>query len=123
MGIDLFDCVVPTRHGRNGSVFTRDGLINIRNAAYTEDFRPFETDCRCTACTGFTRAYARHLVLANEMVGARLCTPHNLSFYLDLLAKSRHAIEMGTFESFRRDFLKRFPRSPETPPKAKTETP
>ena len=123
-GIDLFDCVVPTRHGRNGSVFTRDGLINIRNATFAEDFRPFDENCPCTACTGFTRAYARHLILAGEMVGARLCTLHNLSFYLDLLAGSRRAIESGTFESFRRDFLDRFPRSPETPSASrKTETP
>ncbi len=123
-GIDLFDCVVPTRHGRNGSVFTRDGLINIRNASYAEDFRPFEADCPCAACAGFTRAYARHLVLANEMVGARLCTLHNLRFYLDLLAESRRAIEGGTFESFRHGFLERFPRSPETPsPKKNREPP
>ncbi len=113
VGIDLFDCVVPTRHGRTGSVFTRDGLLNIRNAAYTEDFSPLDPDCACPACARFTRAYVRHLVLAKEMVGVRLCTHHNLHFYLDLFARARHAIEAGRFGAFRKEFLERFPPSPE----------
>jgi queuine tRNA-ribosyltransferase len=112
-GIDLFDCVVPTRHGRNGSVFTRDGLINIRNAAFAEDFSPLDPGCVCPACTGFTRAYVRHTVLAREMVGVRLCTIHNLHFYFDLFARSRKAIDEGRFDAFRNEFLTRFPRSPE----------
>jgi queuine tRNA-ribosyltransferase len=121
VGIDLFDCVVPTRHGRTGSVFTRDGLLNIRNAAHTEDFSPLDPDCPCPACARFTRAYVRHLVLAKEMVGVRLCTLHNLHFYLDLLARARRAIEAGRFGVFRKEFLERFPRSPDggSPPDGK----
>jgi queuine tRNA-ribosyltransferase len=110
-GIDLLDCVVPTRHGRNGSVFTRDGLINIRNAAYTEDLRPLEPGCTCAACDRFTRAYVRHLVKAHEMTGARLCTIHNLHFYLQLLARAREAIEAGRFAAFRDAFLACYGRS------------
>ena len=120
-GIDLFDCVVPTRHGRNGSVFTREGLINIRNAAHAEDFRPFEPDCPCPACAGFTRAYVRHLVLAKEITGVRLCTIHNLHFYLSLLAGAREAIAAGRFGPFRDAFLARFGRAPAADPGAGTE--
>ena len=97
---------------RRGSVFTRDGLINIRNAAYAEDLEPLDPGCGCTACAGFTRAYARHLILAGEMVGARLCSIHNLHFYLEMLSGARRAIEAGTFAAFHRKFLERFPRSP-----------
>jgi len=122
-GIDLFDCVVPTRHGRNGSVFTRDGLVNIRNAAHSEDFTPLDPECACTACGRFTRAYVRHLVLAKEMVGARLCTIHNLFFYLDLMAAARQAIASGRFDDFRREFLARYPASPEHPGRPEEDTP
>ncbi|MDP3938563.1 MAG: tRNA guanosine(34) transglycosylase Tgt [Deltaproteobacteria bacterium] len=122
-GIDMFDCVVPTRHGRNGSVFTRDGLINIRNAAHTEDFTPLDPECACSACAQFTRAYVRHLVLSKEMVGARLCTIHNLHFFLDLMAGARRSIESGHFGDYRRDFLTRYPLSPEIPGEREEESP
>ena len=112
-GIDLFDCVVPTRHGRNGSVFTRDGLINVRNTAYAEDLTPLEGGCTCPACARFTRAYVRHLVKAHEMSGVRLCTIHNLHFYFRLLAQAREAITAGCFGAFRDAFLARYGRSPE----------
>lgn len=110
-GVDLFDCVVPTRHGRNGSVFTGEGLINIRNAAHAEDFRPLDPGCPCLACGPFTRAYVRHLVLAREITGVRLCTIHNLHFYLSLMAGAREAIASGRFGPFRDAFLDRFGRS------------
>ncbi len=122
-GIDMFDCVVPTRHGRNGSVFTQDGLINIRNAAHTEDFTPLDPECACSACAQFTRAYVRHLILSKEMVGARLCTIHNLHFFLDLMAGARRSIESGRFDAYRRDFLARYPPSPEIPGEREEESP
>ena len=110
-GIDLFDCVVPTRHGRNGSVFTADGLINIRNATHADEFSSLDPGCCCPACAAFTRAYVRHLVLAREITGVRLCTIHNLHFYLSLLAGAREAIAAGGFGAFRDAFLDRFGRS------------
>ena len=115
-GIDLFDCVVPTRHGRNGSVFTRDGLINIRNAAFAEDFGPLDPGCSCPACAGFSRAYVRHLVLAREITGVRLCTIHNLHLYLALMSGAREAIVDGSFGAFRDAFLDRFGREPRDGP-------
>jgi queuine tRNA-ribosyltransferase len=124
LGIDLFDCVVPTRHGRNGSVFARDGLFNIRNAAFTEDFGPLDAGCACPACARFTRAYVRHLVLAREMNGPRLCTLHNLHFFLELLRGAREAIAAGGFAAYRSAFLERYGRTPDdTPPPDPAEVP
>ncbi len=122
-GIDLFDCVVPTRHGRNGSVFTAAGLVNIRNAAHAEDFGPLDPGCPCPACAGFTRAYVRHLVLAREITGVRLCTLHNLHFYLSLMAGAREAIARGRFGPFRDAFLDRFGRASLDAPAAGTQEP
>jgi len=99
-GMDMFDCVVPTRNARNGQLFTRDGPIQIRHAAHTTDTRPVDPECDCIACTRFSRAYLRHLYLQNEILGARLNTLHNLHFYAKLLEEIRQAIESGAFAAW-----------------------
>jgi len=103
-GVDLFDCVLPTRNGRNGQLFTGEGRINIKNARYAEDDRPPDPSCDCYTCRTCSRAYLRHLFLAGEINAATLNTLHNLKFYLDTLRRIREAIEFGRFESFRLDF-------------------
>jgi queuine tRNA-ribosyltransferase len=112
-GIDLFDCVLPTRNGRNGQLFTREGRINIKNACYAEDDRPPDPECRCYTCQTCSRAYLRHLFLAGEMTGKTLNTLHNLNFYLDTLGRIREAIEFGQFENFRRAFCRPVTEEPE----------
>ena len=97
-GIDLFDCVLPTRNARNGWLFTRFGDVKIRNARWRDDARPLDETCRCYACRHFTRAYLHHLQKANEILGARLNTYHNLHYYQDLMRELRAAIEAGTLE-------------------------
>ncbi len=97
MGYDLFDCVLPTRNGRNGTLFTRQGKVMIRNAAHARDARPVEDGCPCYTCTRFSRGALRHLVLSGEMLGARLATLHNLHFYLRLMREIRAALAEGTF--------------------------
>ncbi len=104
-GIDMFDCVLPTRVARNGTAFTAAGTINLKNACFTLDEGPIEQGCGCHACANFSRAYLRHLVKAEEILGLRLITLHNLHFYLGLMAKMRAALETGTFEEFRRNFV------------------
>jgi len=99
-GIDLFDCVIPTRHARNGHLFTRAGVINIRNAAHARDLGPVDPDCGCYTCRNFTRSYLRHLDRCNEILGCHLNTLHNLHFYLELMRSIRAAIAAGTFEAF-----------------------
>ena len=94
-GVDLFDCVLPTRNARNGWLFTRFGDVKIRNAKYRDDARPLDPDCGCYACRHFTRAYLHHLQRANEILGARLNTIHNLSYYLELMRGLREAIAAG----------------------------
>ena len=103
-GIDLFDCVLPTRNARNGQLFTRRGPISIKAAAYAEDDRPVEAGCGCYTCSRFSRAYLRHLHVAKEMTGAVLNTVHNLHFYLDTMRRIRDAIQSGGFERFRQAF-------------------
>jgi queuine tRNA-ribosyltransferase len=103
-GIDMFDCVMPTRHARNGYLFTRHGTLRIRNARHRDDTGPLDPDCACYTCRNYSRAYLRHLERCNEILGARLNTIHNLHYYLDLMAQMRAAIEAGEFEAWRRGF-------------------
>ncbi|MBE1528891.1 queuine tRNA-ribosyltransferase [Sphingopyxis sp. OAS728] len=109
-GVDMFDCVLPTRSGRNGQAFTRGGPLNIRNAKFAEDQAPLDADCHCPVCTTWSRAYLHHLVRSNEMLGAMLMTQHNLHFYQDLMQGMRDAISAGTFAAFQRDFEARYKR-------------
>ena len=105
LGIDLFDCVLPTRNGRHGFLFTRRGVLHVRNARYREDTSPPDPGCDCPACTRHSRAYIRHLLHGGEALGARLASLHNLRFYLRLLEDARAAIRAGAFEAFRRERL------------------
>jgi queuine tRNA-ribosyltransferase len=114
-GIDLFDCVLPTRNARNGQLFTREGRVNIGNLRYAEDDRPVDPECTCYTCRTASRAYLRHLFLVGEMNAATLNTLHNLHFYLDTLAMIREAIVFGQFENFRLAFHQRLSRSPDSP--------
>jgi queuine tRNA-ribosyltransferase len=109
-GIDMFDCVLPTRNARNGQLFTSEGRINIKNARYAEDDRPPDPACGCYTCRTASRAYLRHLYMANEMNSATLNTLHNLYFYLDTMRRIRDAIAFGRFESFRLAFHQSFSR-------------
>lgn len=112
-GIDMFDCVLPTRMARTGSALVWGGRLNLRNAQYATDARPLDEECRCAVCGRFTRAYIRHLVTQSEILGLRLLSLHNLWFVLDLTARARAAIDRGTFASFRDDALSRLAREPE----------
>ncbi|HEY3899330.1 MAG TPA: tRNA guanosine(34) transglycosylase Tgt [Chthoniobacter sp.] len=104
-GIDMFDCVLPTRLARNGTAFTAQGTLNLKNAPYIYDQGPIEEGCSCPACRQFTRGYLRHLIKAEEILGLRLISQHNLHFYLHLMTRVREAIEAGTFAAFRRQFV------------------
>jgi len=104
-GVDMFDCVLPTRTARTGSALTREGRLNLRNARFARDERPLEEGCPCPACTRFSRAYVRHLVNQQEMLGLRLLSLHNLRFLLDLVAAARRAIERGEFLSWKEEAL------------------
>jgi queuine tRNA-ribosyltransferase len=106
-GIDTFDCVLPTRTARTGSALTREGRINLRNARFARDERPLEDGCPCPACSRFTRAYIRHLVNQQEILGLRLLSLHNLRFLLDLVAAARQAIERGEFLTWKAEALER----------------
>ena len=105
-GIDMFDCVIPTRNARNGQLFTSEGRINIKNAQYAEDDRPLDPSCGCYTCRHHSRAYLRHLHMAGEITSSALNTLHNLSFYLDTMRRIRDAIAFRTFEKFRQEFLR-----------------
>jgi queuine tRNA-ribosyltransferase len=110
-GVDMFDCVLPTRSGRNGQAFTHDGPLNLRNAVHSEDLRPLDEDCRCPVCHGpdsVSRAYLHHLVKAGEMLGAMLMTQHNIWFYQQLMAALREAIAAGTLAQFAAAFMARY---------------
>jgi len=109
-GVDMFDCVLPTRSGRNGQAFTWSGPVNIRNAKHAEDQAPLDEACGCPVCTTWTRAYLHHLVRAGEMLGAMLMTQHNLHFYQDLMQGMRDAITEGRFAAFQSDFESRYQR-------------
>ncbi|MDT7808314.1 MAG: queuine tRNA-ribosyltransferase [Acidobacteriota bacterium] len=104
-GVDMFDCVIPTRNGRNGQAFTSRGRLNIKNARWTTDTRPLDEACRCAVCRRHTRAYLRHLYMTGEMLAAVLVSHHNLAFFLDTMRRVRQAIRSGEFTRFRREFL------------------
>jgi queuine tRNA-ribosyltransferase len=107
-GIDMFDCVLPTRIARNGSVFTRRGKLVVRNAEYARDFSPLDPDCDCYTCRNYTRAYVRHLIKAGEVLGIRLTTIHNLRFVLNLMEEIKEAVRNGNILEFRNKFLKTY---------------
>jgi queuine tRNA-ribosyltransferase len=104
-GVDLFDCVLPTRLARNGTAFTAGGTLNLKNAEFALQKAPIEEDCTCPACREFSRGYLRHLIKAEEILGLRLLTLHNLHFYLDLMTRARQAVEAESFDAFRREFV------------------
>jgi queuine tRNA-ribosyltransferase len=106
-GIDMFDCVMPTRNARNGQLFTSRGRVSIRNARYRDDPRPPDPDCRCPTCRSASRAYLRHLHLAREMSAATLLTIHNLFYYLDMMGAMRQSILLGRFDGWRGETLRR----------------
>ena len=114
-GIDMFDCVMPTRNARNGQLFTSAGLLNVKNARYAEDDGPADPDCGCYTCRTFSRAYLRHLFVSGEIIANSLNTLHNLYFYLDTMRRIRDAIAFGTFEKFRQDIGRTFSRRALTP--------
>ncbi|OQA46839.1 MAG: Queuine tRNA-ribosyltransferase [Firmicutes bacterium ADurb.Bin300] len=99
-GIDLFDCVMPSRNARHGHLFTKRGIININNVKYEKDDYPIDTGCGCSTCQRHSKAYIRHLLKSGEMLGMRLCVTHNLYFYNMLTADIRDSLDNGTFEQF-----------------------
>ena len=112
-GIDMFDCVLPTRNARTGTAMTATGKMNLRNARYARDPRPLEEGCGCPACTRFSRAFIRHLVNQEELLGLRLLSLHNLSFIHRLTADARDAIRRGVFDEFRTEALSRLAGGPQ----------
>lgn len=104
-GVDMFDCVIPTRNGRTGSAFTSRGKLNIRNARFITDSQPIDLDCRCSVCRRYSLGYLRHLYQANEMNASILISHHNVAFFMDTMRQAREAIKLGTFQTFRTDFL------------------
>jgi queuine tRNA-ribosyltransferase len=113
-GVDMFDCVLPTRNARNGTLFTGTGRINIKGAAHARDERPLDPDCACYTCRHFSRAYLRHLYVADEILGLRLNTIHNLHYYAELMRQARQAIEAGTFAAWKATSLARMLPDPST---------
>ncbi len=107
-GVDLFDCVAPTRMGRNGAVFTRDGRLNIKRAEFRTDRRPLDPECECAACSRFTRAYIRHLYQADEILGLRLLSLHNVHFLVLLMREAREALLTGSFDAWSESWLRRY---------------
>ncbi len=108
LGIDLFDCVIPTRYARTGTAFTHQGEVVIRNSPYISDSAPIDLECRCYSCRNFSRAYIRHLINANEMLGVQLLSYHNVYWYNDFMRKIRQAIEGENFLKFKKDFLNKY---------------
>lgn len=106
-GVDMFDCVMPTRNGRTGGAFTSTGKVNIRNAKHVRDTEPLDFECPCSVCRRYSKAYLRHLYQTGEMLAAMLISHHNLAFFLDTMRKVRDSIKLGNFERFREDFLSR----------------
>ena len=108
VGVDMFDCVIPTRHARNGQIYTHSGVLRIRNAQYKNDIKPFDEECSCYSCKNFSRAYVRHLFNCNEILGARLATVHNLYFYLGLMENIRESISKNCFKEFAKSFIENY---------------
>ena len=121
-GVDMFDCVLPTRVARNGTAYTRRGAMGLKGSSFKTDFRPIEEDCDCYACKNFTRAYLRHLLRANEILGLRMLSVHNSHMYLKVMADVRAAIAAGTFAEFYRDFIIKFTPSQKILAQRKKET-
>jgi queuine tRNA-ribosyltransferase len=107
-GIDMFDCVLPTRNARNGQAFTAEGPLSVKQARYARDPAPLDPGCACEACRGFSRAYVRHLFMAQELLAYRLLSLHNVHFFVALMAGMREAIAAGAFEPFRARFFSRY---------------
>src|SRR5258705_4123833 len=107
-GMDMFDGALPTRLARNGPAFTSTGTLNLKNAEFARHKRPIEDSCDCTSCREFSRGYIRHLIKAEEILGLRLITLHNLHFYLDLMRQARAKIDSGTFDKFRSEFVSNY---------------
>ena len=112
-GVDMFDCVIPTRNGRTGSAFTSRGKLNIRNARFADDPDPLDPDCECSVCRRYSRAYLRHLYQSGEMSAATLISHHNLAFFLDTMRRVRQSITSGTFSRFQREFLNKLQENQE----------
>ncbi|MGE5308976.1 MAG: tRNA guanosine(34) transglycosylase Tgt, partial [Deltaproteobacteria bacterium] len=107
-GVDMFDCVAPTRYGRNGTAFTSRGRLPVRNGAYTFDLGPMDPECSCYACKNFTRAYIRHLFNTSEVLGLKLVSYHNIYFYLNIMKRARQAIAEDRYDQFRKEFLDKY---------------
>ena len=108
LGVDMFDCVLPTRLARHGAALTQDGRINLKNARFRTDFGPLDPGCFCEACTGYSRAYLAHLVKENELLGHRLVTLHNVRFSVDLCLRARREISAGRYEEWSRGWISRY---------------
>ena len=113
-GVDLFDCVAPTRMGRNGTAFSSTGRLNIKRAEFRTDPRPIDESCNCSACRRFSRAYLRHLYVSDEILGLRLLSLHNVHFLVSLMRGARAAIQAGAFESWAGEWLDRLASGPES---------
>ena len=107
-GIDMFDCVLPTRLARHGTAYTATGKLVVRNAQYAEDFGPLDPECSCRVCRRYSRAYLRHLIKSGEILGLRLLSYHNVHFLVELMKRIRESLENNTFEVFRRSFLEKY---------------
>ena len=107
-GVDLFDCVAPTRMGRNGTAFTSNGRINVKRAEFRADPRPLDERCDCPLCSRFSRAYLRHLIVSDEILGLRLLSLHNVHFLVSLMREARDAIRGGTFDAWSEAWLQRY---------------
>jgi queuine tRNA-ribosyltransferase len=106
-GIDMFDCVMPTRNGRNGMIFTWDGIINIKNKKWTDDFSPLDPTCPSVVSRTYSKAYLRHLIISGEILGAQIASIHNLSFYLSLVNEARKKIEKSEFVKWKNAIIKK----------------
>ena len=107
-GVDMFDCVLPTRIARHGNAFTRNGKLNIKNAKYKEDFTPLEENCDCYTCKNYSKAYIRHLIVCNEMLGGRLLSIHNIRFLIRLTEELREAIKNDRFMEYKNSFINNY---------------